>query len=303
MKVARALAMTDIVMRAHVLNPVWRSRDARREHRARVLMNAVPRYLSRYVAAPGVVTEQTPVRDDANENVFMFWGYSPKPKLVDACMCSAERNLHQNVVILNEKTLFNYIDLPGKIIDKFHAGKIGPAHFLDICRVELLHNHGGFWLDATGFVTSAIPDVITDSDFFVFVTNPASGIVGSYAFIQNCFIRARRGSYLLDAWRAAIHNFWLNENHVFDYFMHQLMFKAVVQKDPIAERYFEQMPKIDQGPTHAVWWAIANQPFNQELFDKCTRGAFFQKTSYKEPWAREPIPGTVADVMINKMYK
>lgn len=300
MNLARTIAQTNLIIGGHILNPFWWPRDARRARRMDVSKKIIPNYLARYVAAPGTIPERTPIVDD-NENVFMFWGYNPMPKLVDACMRSATANLHQNIISLNEKTLFNHIDLPGVIMDKFNNGKIGVAHFLDICRVELLYNHGGFWLDATAFVTSPIPSVITDSDFFVFMAGKNVGNL--YSFIQNYFIRARRGSYLLDAWRVAIHNFWLQEPRQFDYFMHQLLFKALVDNDPLAAKYFEQMPKIDQNVTHAVWWSVANEPFNQELFDKRTRDAFFQKTTYNSPWAKEPIPGSVADVMINKMNK
>lgn len=301
MKLSRTWALTDIVLRAHILNPFWLPRDVRRARRCDVAARAIPKYLKRYVPAPGTIPEQQAVKNDANENVFVFWGYNPMPDLVKACMRSAEKNLTQKVLLLNEKTLFDYIELPGVIMDKFRAGKIAVAHFLDICRVELLYNHGGFWLDSTGFVTSPIPQYIIDQDFFVFM---AGNNVGSpYSYIQNCFIRARKGAYLLASWRQTIHNFWMNEPREFDYFMHQLMFKALVQTDPVAAKYFEKMPHVDQDPTHAVWWDIANEPFSQELFDKYTSGAFFQKTAYKSPWAKNPIPGSVADVMINKMYK
>jgi hypothetical protein len=298
MNLSRSGARAEIVLRAHILNPLWLPRARRREIRCNVATEAIPRYLKRYVH-PGVVKDLPAVRDDANDKVFMFWGFGPTPPLVNACMRSAEKNLTQKVLLLNEKTLYDYIDLPGVIMDKRNNGQIATAHFLDICRVELLHNHGGFWLDATGFVTAPIPQNIVDQDFFVYL----AGTVGSpYSFIQNCFIRGRKHAYLLEAWRAVIQEFWKNEPREFDYFMHQLMFKALVQKDPRAAEYFAEMPHIDQDPTHALWWSAA-RPFDQKEFDKITSGAFFQKTAYKSPWAKNPPPGSFADVMINKMYK
>lgn len=301
MNLRRIFALTDIVVRAHILNPFWWSREKRRNRRCNVAKVAIPRYLKRYVPKSGTVVEQKPVHDDKHEKVFMFWGYAPMPPLVEACMRSAKKNLCQDVLQLNEKTLFNYIDLPGIIMDKRTKGQIHTAHFLDICRVELLYNHGGFWLDATGFVTAPIPQNIIKQDFFVYM---AGQNVGSpYSFIQNCFIRSRKGAYLLDDWRQTIQNFWLAEPREFDYFMHQLMFKAMVNTDETAKKYFEKMPHINQDPTHALWWSIPNEPFNQKLFDKFTSGAFFQKTAYNSPWAKKPVPGSIADVMINKMYK
>lgn len=303
MKLSRTWALADIVLRAHILNPLWLPRDVRRARRCDVAAVAIPRYLKRYVPAPGTIAETKPVHDDKNEKIFTIWlqGEENAPELVKACYRSIRKNCTQELVVLDENTIWDYIDLPDIIKEKRRRGQIANAHFADICRVELLYRHGGIWLDSTGFATASVPKWIIDQDFFVYMAG--SNVGSPYSFIQNCFIRARKGSYLLAAWRQTIHNFWINEPREFDYFMHQLMFKALVQNDPVAAKYFEQMPHVDQDPTHAVWWDIANEPFSQELFDKYTSGAFFQKTAYNAPWAKNPIPGSVADVMINKMYK
>lgn len=303
MKMSRTLALTDIVLRAHVLNPLWWSRDKRRDRRCRVAEVAIPRYLRRYVAAPNTVPETKPINDDKNEKIFTLWlqGEENAPDLVKACFRSIRKNCTQELIVLDEKTVFDYITLPDVIMEKRRRGQIKNAHFADICRVELLYEHGGIWLDSTGFATAPLPQWILKEDFFVYMVGTTVG--QAYSYMQNCFIRARKGSYLLAAWRQAILNFWLNEPREFDYFMHQLIFKTVVQNDPVAKKYFDKMPHIDQAPTHAVWWSIANEPFNQKRFDEFTSGAFFQKTTYNSAAAKNPIPGSVADVMINKMYK
>lgn len=303
MKFSRTWALTDIAIRAHILNPIWWSRDHRRARRCEVAANAIPRYLKRYVPKSGTVPEAKVIKDDKGEKIFTLWlqGEENAPALVKACFRSIRHNCTQELVILDENTIWDYIDLPEIIKEKRRRGQIKNAHFADICRVELLYRHGGIWLDSTGFATAPIPKWIIDQDFFVYM---AGENVGSpYSFIQNCFIRARKGSYLLAAWRQTILNFWTHENREFDYFMHQLMFKALVHTDATAAKYFAEMPHVDQDPTHALWWSIANEPFNQNLFDEYTSGAFFQKTAYNSPWAKNPIAGSVADVMINKMYK
>lgn len=303
MKLSRTWALTNIVLRAHILNPFWLSRDARRERRCKIAGSAIPKYLMRYLPKPGSVPEVQPVNNDKNEKIFTIWlqGEENAPELVKACFRSIRKNCKQELVVLDEKTLWDYITLPDVIMEKRRRGQIKNAHFADICRVELLYQHGGIWLDSTGFATSPIPDWIIKQDFFVYMAGVNVG--QSYSYMQNCFIRARRGAYLLAAWREMILNFWTNEPREFDYFMHQLMFKTLVTNDATAKKYFEQMPHVDQDPTHALWWTIANEPFSQDLFDKYTSGAFFQKTTYNSPYAKNPIPGSVADVMINKMYK
>jgi hypothetical protein len=117
----------------------------------------------------------------------------------------------------------------------------------------------------------------------------------SYGFIQNCFIRARKGSYLMQAWRAVIHEYWKNEDTAMDYFIHQILFKILVKNDPRAEKYFNEMLHIDQGPTHGLWPHHKDE-FVKELFDELTSKVFFQKTRYAD--TAEIIDGSFADVII-----
>lgn len=301
MKIARFFALADIVVRGHILNWFWRDRETRRAVRGDILADAIPRYFRRYLPAAAAVVERPVVKDDKNEKIWTIWlqGEDKAPPLVQACFRSVRKNCTQELVVLDENTLRDYITLPDIIWEKRAAGKIKNAHFADICRVELLYEHGGIWLDSTGFATAPIPDWIIEQDFFVYM---AGQHVGSpYSFMQNCFIRSRRGAYLLDAWRAMILDYWIHENGSFDYFMHQLLFKTMVMNDPRAKKYFAKMPHVDQDPTHALWWKYADKPFDQKTFDAVTSGAFFQKTTYAQ--AKNPPKGSFADVMINQMYK
>ncbi len=296
MNLARCWAMTEIIIRGHVLNWFWRPREVRRAVRCDVILDVIPKYFKRYLPAAAAVKERKPIKDDKNEKIFSIWlqGEKNAPELVKACFRNIRKHCSQELVVLDENTLFDYITLPDEIIEKRKQGKIKNAHFADICRVELLYEHGGFWLDSTGFATSAIPQWIVDEDFFVYMAGQKVG--SPYSFMQNCFIRARKGAYLLDAWRAMILDYWMHENHSFDYFMHQLLFRTLVMNDPRAKKYFAKMPHVDQDPTHALWWAYADKPFDKKVFDEVTSGAFFQKTTYKQ--AKNPIKGSFADEML-----
>lgn len=266
-----------------------------------MISQVVPRYFKRYLPAAAAVKERKVVKDDKNEKIFTIWlqGEENAPELVKACFRSVRKNCKQELIVLDEKTLFDYITLPEVIMEKRRKGMIKNAHFADICRVELLYNYGGFWLDSTGFATAPIPDWIVKEDFFVYMAGQKVG--SPYSFMQNCFIRSRKGAYLLDAWRAMILDYWMHENHNFDYFMHQLLFKTLVLNDERAKKYFAEMPHVDQDPTHMLWWSYKDKPFDQEIFDKVTSGSFFQKLTYRG--SNNPVPGSFVDVMINKMYK
>lgn len=296
MNIQRMWAMTQIVVQGHILNWFWRDRLHRRKVRSAVIERVIPKYFERYLPAAAAVKERKVVNNDKNDKIFTLWlqGEENAPELVKACFRSVRRHCKQELVVLDEKTVFDYITLPDIIMKKRKAGKISHAHFADICRVELLYNHGGYWLDSTGFVTEAIPDWIANEDFFVYMAGQKVG--SPYSYMQNCFIRSRKGAYLLDAWRAMMLDYWTHENGPFDYFMHQLLFKTMVMNDPRAKKHFEKMLHVDQDPTHALWWDWHDKPYDEKKFKEVTSGAFFQKTTYHQ--AKNPKPGSVAEAML-----
>ncbi len=302
MNFARFIATSKLVLVGHILNWHFFDRVARRRVRTDATAKIVSNYFKRYLPAVVSVPEVDVVHDDAHDKIWTLWlqGEENAPALVRACFRSVRRHCKQELVVLDAKTVFDYISLPEEIVQKYRDGKIGHAHFADICRVELLYRYGGYWLDSTGFVTAPIPDWIEKQDYFMYLTGDNYNIGGSpYSFCQNCFIRARKGAFLLAAWRAMILDYWMHENHTFDYFMHQLLFKTLVENDARAKKYFEKMPHVAQDPTHVLWWAYNDKPFDKKKFDELTSGAFFQKTTYRG--SENPVPGSFADVMINKM--
>lgn len=283
-----------IVLGAHIFNWPWRSRLRRRAVRGNVLGRLVPQYLKQYLFATKNVPDES--IQNGSDKIFTIWlqGEDSAPDLVKSCFRSVRQNCKQKLVVLDEKSLFEYITLPDYIMEKRRCGLIKNAHFADICRVELLYRYGGIWLDATAFVTAPIPDNIIAQDFFIYM----AGNVWGYGFVQNCFIRARRGSYLLAAWRAMIFEYWKNNNHAMDYFVHQLLFKTLVENDVRAKKYFKKMLRIDQDPTHIMRWELWDKPFDKNIFNSLSNNVFFQKLTYCDSSA--VIPNSFADFVINK---
>ncbi len=302
-----------MIWKAHVTNWFWRPRAERRKVRTEVTGKCIDRYLNRYVPAVRDLRPEDCGRDalqaspsgggDAaeEENVWSIWlqGEDAAPALVKACWRSVRANCPDHrLVILDEKTVFDYITLPPEIVGLWRSGKISPAHFSDLCRVELLYEHGGLWLDATDFIAHPLPQWLWDEDFFVYL----AGDIRSYSFMQNCFIRARRGNFILAAWRAMMFEYWRTNARSIEYFQHQMMFHKVVETNPVAAELFAKMPKISQNPTHSLWWDYGDRPFDPETFERLTSSSMFQKTTFKSDTARTPVPGSFADEMINRMF-
>ena len=288
-----------LLVEGHLLNPVCDGEERHRARRCKAFGRILMDYMRKNWLQAAADVPVTPViRNDSEERIFTLWlqGEEQAPDIVKSCFASIRKHCTQPLVILDGETVFDWITLPEAIVEKYRAGKIKPAHFADICRVELLHTYGGYWLDSTCYVSAPIPAWITEHDFFVFMAGEK--VHGNYSFIQNCFIRARKGSYLLEAWRAMILDYWLHEDRRVDYFQHQVMFRTLVTYNATASKLFGEMAQLDQYPTHLYLYEYKDLPYDEKVLLKAAEeGFFYQKTSYRD--LENIVPGSFADHLVH----
>lgn len=293
-----------VVLFGHILNPLWLSRKQRRRIRAEASGKAIMSYLGDYrefAASLGYVSQK---RNAANgdRNIFSIWlqGEENAPEIVKACWRSVRANCRGKFTVLDENSLGEYIQLPDYILEKWRSGRMKPAHFTDICRVELLSRYGGLWLDATDFIPSELPQWLWDEEFFVYLSG--ENLPGCHSYVQNCFIRAESSSFLIRAWHDMIFEYWRREDTAADYFIHQLLFRFLVENNETAAREFGKMRKICQDDTHILWFEKAAEPYNADQVRRIFDAALFQKTEYKSKLSAEIPEGSVAEALVG-MYK
>ena len=207
----RLLYDTRVILGGHVCNWLWRPRQARRQARGRAIERASRAYLRPYVTAAGAVPEDQPDRA-APRRVFTLWlqGLEQAPPVVRACLDSIRKYAGAELVVLDGRTVFDWITLPERIVSLWKKGKMRAAHFADICRLELLYRYGGVWMDATCYLDAPLPAWLWEADFFVYKGGEVG--LGAYAGIQNCFIRAAKDAYLVKVWREAVLAYWAAED-------------------------------------------------------------------------------------------
>lgn len=91
--------------------------------------------------------------------IWIFWaqGYERMPQSVRKCYESVLSNRGQNdVILLDMNNYSQYVNIPEHIECKMRDGSITFTHFSDILRFTLLRDYGGYWIDATIFVTQPI---------------------------------------------------------------------------------------------------------------------------------------------------
>lgn len=104
----------------------------------------------------------TTISDDSPIWILWYQGEDKMPPIVKTCVSSIRRNAGKHkVIFLDETNIHHYITLPQYIIDKKNNGTITLTHYSDIIRMALLSQYGGFWIDATVFITSPITSYST----------------------------------------------------------------------------------------------------------------------------------------------
>lgn len=292
------------ILNAHILNPIWRQRDKRRIVRGVYSWKKAESYLKRYHDFVERLEPEEIKEKDAREEgkIFSIWfqGEENAPRLVKVCFKRLREAYGERYVVLDDKTLWDWIKLPEHIVEKWRKGIITNAHFSDICRVALLYTHGGMWFDATDFLTSKVPQWIEDADLFIYLTGDK---ITPGKLIQSCFMRARKGHPLLKMLLDFAEEYWKKEDKIIDYFLLHYMLRYLVENNKKAAEYFYKMPQIAQDPTHNIWYDFINEPYSEELYKKATEKTFFQKTTFKWKEAEHPKPGTMADYVVNGRIK
>ena len=118
--------------------------------------NKVYRYIKKkygYIAENYIKSDNS---KENNEDVWICWlqGVDNAPEVVKKCVDTVNYWLSdKRIHILDESNIFDYIDLPDYIIDKWRSGYISNTLFSDFIRLSILKKYGGMWIDATVYLT------------------------------------------------------------------------------------------------------------------------------------------------------
>lgn len=83
------------------------------------------------------------ITNNAKIHVWVIWWQDIKnaPQIVQECIASQRlyiNNKYYEYHLLNSETVWDYVELPQEIIEKFNRKEIGFAHFSDILRLALI---------------------------------------------------------------------------------------------------------------------------------------------------------------------
>lgn len=171
---------------------------------------------------------------ERSNKVWTCWlqGFDDSPELVKVCQESLIKHLSDREIIqLTYENYNNYVTLPEDIIRKYEKGKIPPALFSDLLRLEVLLKYGGTWMDATILCTgNHYSKEIFDCDLFMF-QSLRKGDDRFYG-TSNWFITSCSNNRLLLVLRDVLYQYWRDYSVTLNYYMFHDFFYAIAQLYP-----------------------------------------------------------------------
>ena len=214
--------------------------------------------------------------------IWILWlqGFEEAPELVKVCVHSIQSRLEKEeyMCLLDKNTIFDYIDLPDYIIEKWKKGFISNTHFSDLIRVRLLNEYGGIWIDATVYFTGdKLADFIKNSELFMF------NIWGYWrkrktpAISANWLISAQPKNKMLLVLEALLNEYWKKEDKIVSYYLFHFLWAMVIERFPDE---WDQVEKVLRDPAQLLCQELACR-FDAVRFEHLKKMSDIHKLSYK----------------------
>lgn len=204
----------------------------------------------------------------------------------------------KKVVVLSDKNVESYIEIPAFIRKKMEQGIIAKAHYSDYLRTCLLLKYGGTWIDATVLLTNKIPDVITESDFFVFkpitysecknvpslkmlkLLQRIPTYLSNFLCLSNWFINSKSNNRILALTKIILEEYWNRENELIDYFIYHYIVTYLVLNDSECRNIFNNMPNISNRNPHLLQ-NVLRYKYDEDLYEELKNLSPIHKLTYK----------------------
>lgn len=160
-----------------------------------------------------------------NKDIYIYWnaGFDEAPAICRLCVQSwIEKNPDWNIHLLDDKKIADM----GLLTDLNLPNNTKFANWL---RLELVHNYGGLWVDATLYCQVPLdywlPELMSKSDTFLF--NKIDD-----RLVDVWFIAAHKGSELIRRYKEEYARLWRSQKSVsYPYFAVQYLFEFLVTYD------------------------------------------------------------------------
>lgn len=230
--------------------------------------------------------DQMPPRPAGKVPVWCCWwqGEDQMPELVRLCNTRMKQLFPHDEAELHLLTKENYKDfvtLPDHILQKFEAGKMSITALSDVLRVALLAQYGGFWIDATVFISDTFPREFLRHDYYAQrMYDPVKwrneACKGRWC---GFLMGGRPGNVIFLLLRDAFYEWWKDHNSVVDYVILDYFLLSGYKSLPSITRQIDTLPDNNVGVFDM--YGKLHLPYSPGLYENLTRDTNLHKLTYK----------------------
>ena len=184
-------------------------------------------------------------KQSAKFPVWIFWwqGEESAPDLVKRCLASVRKNANGHPVrVITASNYENYVKIPDYIVKKLDAGIISLTHFSDILRMNLLAEHGGFWLDATIFCAKEIGGDEFSRPIFT-GRNPGKDPLNISRWDWTGYaIYGQQGNALFCLARDFFNAYWRDHDYLVDYYLIDYTIRLIYNHVSMVAQQIDSIP-------------------------------------------------------------
>ena len=242
--------------------------------------------------------KELPILPESTEEkpkiIWWCWlqGEENAPVLCRKCLDSLRKNYPDyQINIVTSKNLYDYIDFPEYIKEKYSTGVITHTHFSDLIRVQLLIKYGGIWIDSSVYCTGR-SEYIEQSPFFVYKSflNANNAMSAS-----SWLISANKNNPILITTRDLLFEYWKSKKSLINYFLFHICFTIARRKYP---QIWEDITNIPNTLPHILQFEML-KPYSSERMKEIKRLYNFHKLSQKIIVDEKSINGSYYFKIIN----
>ena len=212
-----------------------------------------------------------------SNKVWFCWlqGYDNAPDLVKACFMSAQKNMpKKEIIFLDETNIFDYINLPDYIIEKYNKGIISKTHFSDVIRISLLSKYGGLWIDSTVLCTDPnFPAYITELPLFVYKLMDLSNQKNRNIVASNWLLSAEINNPIILLTRDLLYAYWKKYDRLVDYFIFHFFFTMATIK---FKEEWKRIPVFNNHSPHVLQFELA-EAYDEQRWAQIMNMSSFHK--------------------------
>lgn len=222
-----------------------------------------------------------------NKTVWICWmqGEESAPDLVKACISSARKNLSSfRVVVLSERNIVDYIELPKHIVKKYDEGKISKTHFSDILRIAILCKYGGLWIDSTVLCTDGnFAEKIIELPLFVYKVMNLDQNDEEAIMASSWLIAAKSNDHIMMLTRDILYKYWENHEYLTNFFLVHLCFALAAREN---KDEWNSIPMYNNRSPHTLMFELGS-PFSQDRWSEIQAMSSFHKLTRHTEYASD----------------